>query len=271
MLILHAEGQTGNIFFTYLRYIGDCLETGEKIIVLSPDLSLEHYPNLIKSRLIYFPFYFKTFSNIIGSKNNIKALYYLFGNKYITKLLKYFFIIIPNVQYIIAPTGSNQSKNHFKYTDKIRKIFTPNQQTTKSVEAIFNEKRITHQIICGIHLRFGDYKTFQGGRYYFSQEQYHSKMLEVKEIFHDQRVAFFISSNEKINMSVFNGCDCFSIPNSNAVKDLYALSISDYIVGPPSTFSGWASYYGDTLLYFIEDIEKRININSFFQIFDVWS
>lgn len=271
MIILHAEGQTGNKFFTYLRYLGDCIETGEKIIILSPDISLHYYPNLIDSKLIQFPFYFKLTSNIIGYKNNIKMLYYLFGNKYITRLLNRFFKIIPGVQFIVAPTGSNQSKNHFKHSKKIKKLFTPNQEVVKSVESAFNEKKTTPKIICGVHLRFGDYKTFEGGKYYFSLKQYHLKMLEIKEAFPNQDVAFFISSNENIDLSAFNGCDCFTIPKSNAAIDLYALSMADYIIGPPSTFSGWASYYKNTPIYFIEDIKEKIKKNSFVQIFDIWS
>ena len=270
MIILHAEGQTGNKFFTYLRYIGDSLETGEKLIVLSPDISIQHYPNFLKSKIIQFPFYYKSVSKALGYKNNINFLYYLFGNKYITKLLKTVFKVIPNIQFVVAPTGSNKSKNHFKYTSEIKKIFTPSFHIIESVKSKFNEVKTSHQIICGVHLRFGDYKTFQGGKFYYKEQQYHQKMLEVKAIFPNKKVVFFISSNEKIDLSIFSECDCFTIPKSNATKDLYGLSLSDYIIGPPSTFSGWASYYGNTPLYFIEDINHNIQKNSFFQIFDVW-
>lgn len=271
MIILHAEGQTGNKFFTYLRYIGDSLESKEKIVILSPDISIQHYPNFLNTKIILFPFYFKSVSRVIGYKNNINYLYYLFGNKFSTNFLKIILKVIPNIQFIVAPTGSNKSLNHFKHSAEIKKIFTPSLQITRMVQSIFNEKRITHQVICGVHLRFGDYKTFQDGKYYYSLKQYHSKMLEVKSIFYDYEVAFFISSNEKIDLSVFTECDCFTIPDGNATKDLYGLSLSDYIIGPPSTFSGWASYFGNTPLYFIEDIDRIIEKDSFFQIFDVWS
>ncbi|MDD4728555.1 MAG: hypothetical protein PHN55_07370 [Dysgonamonadaceae bacterium] len=271
MIILNAAGQTCNKFFTYLKYLGDSLETGEKIVILSPDVSLQHYPNLINSKQIKFPFYFKVISNVIGYQKNIKYLYFLFGNRYSIKFLNSFFKLIPRVRFINAPTGSNKSKNYNKHTTEIKNIFTPNQQIIQNVESVFNEIRITHQIICGVHLRYGDYKTFEGGKYYYSEDQYHSKMLEIKEIFPDQNVAFFISSNEKIDLSKFSECNCFTIPNSNAAKDLYGLSLTDYIIGPPSTFSGWASYYGNTPLYFIEDISEEIKKESFFQIFDIWT
>lgn len=270
MIILHAEGQTGNKFFTYLRYIGDSLETGEKIIILSPDISIRHYPGFFRTKLVKFPFYFKSVSKVIGYQNNIKLLYYLFGNKYATRLLKIVFKLVPGMRFIVAPTGSNKSKNHFKHRAEIKKIFTPSLQVTQNVESVFDKILTTHHIICGVHLRFGDYKTFHGGKYYFSKQQYHSKMLEVKEIFPDKKVAFFISSNETIDLSIFEECDCFTVPDGNATKDLYGLILANYIIGPPSTFSGWASYYGNTPLYFIEDLNKKIKKSSFFHIFDVW-
>lgn len=270
MIILHAEGQTCNKFFTYLKYLGDSLESGEKIVILSPDADIQYYPDLLSTKLIKFPFYFRFISNTIGYKNNIKVLYFLFGNKYITKLLKNAFKIIPGVSFIIAPTGSNKSKNYQKHDAEIKRRFTPTQEIMKSVESVFDIKRLSTQIICGVHIRYGDYKNWEGGKYYFSVQQYHAKMLEVKEIFSNKNVAFFISSNEKIDLSEFSGCDCFTIPNSNAPKDLYGLGLSDYLIGPPSTFSGWASYYGNKPLYFIEDPNNKIEISSFKHVFDMW-
>ena len=94
MIILHTKGQTGNKFFTYLRYLGDSFETGEKIIVLSPDISLQHYPNIITTKLLKFPFYSNFVTNLIGYQNNIRVLNILFGNKYIIKLLKYCYSLL---------------------------------------------------------------------------------------------------------------------------------------------------------------------------------
>ena len=88
-------------------------------------------------------------SKVFGYHKNIKALFYLFGNKYSTMVLKNVFKIVPSVQFIVAPTGYNKSKNHFKHTAEINKIFMPNQVIVQSVTAIFSEIRITHQIIVG--------------------------------------------------------------------------------------------------------------------------
>jgi hypothetical protein len=35
----------------------------------------------------------------------------------------------------------------------------------------------------------------------------------------------------------------------SAVEDLYSLARCDYLLGPPSTFSLWASFYGNVPLH----------------------
>jgi hypothetical protein len=44
---------------------------------------------------------------------------------------------------------------------------------------------------------------------------------------------------------------------------LYVLAGCHYLVGPPSTFTLWASYYGATPLYQVEDPDKAFSINDF--------
>jgi hypothetical protein len=95
-------------------------------------------------------------------------------------------------------------------------------------------------------------------------------MLNIKKLFPDRSVAFFISSNENIDLALFPDCTCFSLPSSNSVKDLYGLSQCDYIIGPPSTFSAWAAYHGDTYLYFIENPAAEITLSKFKKGLDIW-
>ena len=50
------------------------------------------------------------------------------------------------------------------------------------------------------------------------------------------------------------------------IEDLYALSICDYILGPPSTFSMWASFYGGVPLRFIKHSNDKIFLREFSRI-----
>lgn len=270
MKILHAYGQTCNKFFTYINYIADGIETGEKIVILSPDITTRYYSNLRKSGVVKFPFYRQSLINTIGYNRYVHWLSSFWGNRYSVKIAYLFFKLVPSVDFVTAPTGSYRSPHRLKHDLALKKFFTPDHIITSEVESVFGKIKKNHDIICGVHFRFGDYRSWQGGRYYYSKQQYYAAMLNFKKLFPDQSVAFFVSSNENIDLTLFPDCTCFSLPNSNSVKDLYGLSQSDYIIGPPSTFSAWAAYHGSKYLYFIEDPAVEITLSNFKKGLDIW-
>ncbi|MFT5251285.1 MAG: hypothetical protein ACI87N_000261 [Flavobacteriales bacterium] len=271
MKIVQANGQTCNKFWTYANYLADSIETGEKIIILAPDISIKDYSNLMSSKIIKFPFYFESISKIIGYRSNIKLLNFILANKVSTKIFSIFFIFIPRVHFVDAHTGGYISGKRGKYKKVLDELFAPNQIIIDEVNSIFETYKEKKKIICGVHMRRGDYKEFEGGKYFYSNEQYHSLMLNIISVFPEKEVSFFVASNEHIDFSAFDNCDCFSIPNGSATKDLLGLSICDYIIGPSSTFSGWASYYSNIPIYFIENPNNKIDKSSFFQIMEIWN
>ena len=113
----------------------------------------------------------------------------------------------------------------------------------------------------GVHIRRGDYKRFEGGKWFYTPEQYYEKMKELSalKMFEGKKIAYVICTNEK-NIS-FPAEGNFTIFNERRhfVEDLYLLSKCDYIMGPPSTFSGWASFYGEVPLYMLKEINTRIS------------
>lgn len=270
MIILNALGQTCNKLFTYLHYLGDSIETEEKLIILSPDITIKDFPNIKSSNLIKFPLFNELLSKLIGYNFYIKTLRILFANKYSLKLLALVFKPIPGIRLIVAPTNSNNSKNYLNHIPELKKVFTPKPEIIAEVNSLFKNYRKNHEIICGIHIRRGDYKSWRNGKYYYSPSQYKIVMEKINSAFTNKSILFFISSNEKIDSSIFLNLNCFSIPHSSAVKDLYGLSICDFIAGPPSTYSGWASFYGDTPLYFIENPNNEIEISQFKHILEIW-
>lgn len=103
-------------------------------------------------------------------------------------------------------------------------------------------------------MRRGDYSTWHDGRYYYSLDQYADCCKTLMKHFKDKKVVFFLSSNEKLEL----GNSWGNIPNfilscSTPIHDLYALSKCNYIIGPPSTFSSWASFMGNVPLAYIYD------------------
>jgi hypothetical protein len=116
-----------------------------------------------------------------------------------------------------------------------------------------------------VHVRKGDYKHWQDGKYFFSDLQYAFFMKLISEIFinNGNKIKFALCSNEPIS------CDSpmlnYSalISKGTEIEDLCLLSNCDYIIGPPSSFSAWASFIGKVPLLHIENEAQDINLDKF--------
>lgn len=47
------------------------------------------------------------------------------------------------------------------------------------------------------------------------------------------------------------------------IEDMYAPAGCDYIVGPPGSFSNWASFYGQAPIHLLYDLNEAISLQSF--------
>jgi hypothetical protein len=132
------------------------------------------------------------------------------------------------------------------------------------------ELRQQTDIVVGVHIRRGDYATWNDGRFFYSLEEYHQFMLRIQQLYSDKRVGFFISSNEDFSLDIFQGCKCrrFGKEPSGAILDLYTLSICDRIIGPFSSYSRWASFFGEVPLCFLESKDQQFKEDDFSKIID---
>src|SRR6185312_2200095 len=114
--------------------------------------------------------------------------------------------------------------------------------------------------IVGVHIRKGDYSTFNEGKWFYSNSDYSTfmKNLLKLQLFKEKKIGFLLCSDEKINEADFIG---FNVIKSTGhfIEDLYALSCCDFIMGPTSTYSGWASFYGKKPLLHITEKEMKFN------------
>lgn len=97
--------------------------------------------------------------------------------------------------------------------------------------------------LIGVHARRGDYRSFHNGDYYFDDRLLARQM---KYLNWSKESKFVLFSNEKIDLDYFRneGLEVYNWQGS-ATDDLCCLSMCDYIMGPPSTYSWWASMYGN--------------------------
>ncbi len=114
----------------------------------------------------------------------------------------------------------------------------------------------------GVHVRRGDYKTFQGGRFYYSDQQY----VRIIRYYYDncyprERLSVYICGNDpNLDKDYYREHlkDFFvHFPEGNPAEDLCLLSMCDNLIGPPSTFTLVASMYRDVPLYWIEDPARQ--------------
>ncbi len=149
-----------------------------------------------------------------------------------------------------------------KHLDFITSYFKPLKTFRDSAENTVLPLKNDFKTVVGIHIRRGDYKNFLGGKYFYELEAYKSVMNRIADIFGKEKTAFVICSNEEIDLSDFNGLNVFKGPG-HFVADLHALSLCDYIAGPPSTFSMWASFYGQKPLWQIKNVKQNPTVESF--------
>ena len=149
-----------------------------------------------------------------------------------------------------------------KHASKIRDFFKPIKKIRLKVEKSFPQREKDKCLVVGVHIRKGDYSNWKGGKYDYPVCDYITIMNKILDLFPDNRLSFLICSNVTLEAEIFNEFD-ITISHNSPVEDLYALSMCDLIFGPPSTFTQWASFYGEKPLLHIYNTEEEFNQNSF--------
>lgn len=151
-----------------------------------------------------------------------------------------------------------------KHEDAIRSFFVPAPSFEKSLDLFF-EKHFSDptETIIGIHIRRGDYKTFEDGKYFYAIEDYSEVIRQLAVLFKDRNPHFLVCSNEAIALGAGLENIRMTPGPGHELMDMYALSRCRYIAGPPSTYSMWASFYGSRPLYMIKDVTCSIKETDF--------
>lgn len=168
---------------------------------------------------------------------------------------------------ILAEGWYVQFPNLFlKYKEEIKTLFAFLPEVEQKVDerlSVTNKEAIK----LGVHIRRGDYATWQGGKYLFSDEQYISIIQQFVEQHSDRPVEIFICGNDpKLDKEHYKqsfGADNVYFPDGNPGEDLCLLSKCNYLIGAPSTFTLVASMYHDLPLYWIKDINAPLSESSF--------
>ena len=265
-VICDAPGQTCNRLWTYVASVAQCIVEHKKMVIIFYDWTIEDFPNLLHCKFIWFPLYHKWYLERGNGWNNYKGLTWkVTHNKTWNRIFKFLgftkgWLTMNDTGYIV------QTKKELQH------IFCPRQEITDKAEKMMETIRQTADIVIGVHIRHGDYKTWRNGRYYYTLEDFHHFMLQIKELYSDKRLAFFISSNEVFSVDVFKNCNCYRFGKepSGDILDLHTLSLCDSIIGPWSTYSRWASFIGEVPLCFIKGNRQHLSPDDFSVVTDFY-
>jgi hypothetical protein len=149
-----------------------------------------------------------------------------------------------------------------KHAAKIREYFRPSAVIENSSREIIARIRQKADIVVGVHVRRGDYRIWKNGKFFFEIDQYAAWMRSLAAQFGDRKVTFLVSSDELHHRGEFADLPV-EILTGSALDALSALARCDFIFGPPSTFSQWASFYGNAPLLHLWNRNESVSIAKF--------
>jgi hypothetical protein len=144
-----------------------------------------------------------------------------------------------------------------RHAEKIRAYFRPIEEYERASREAVERLRRGADIVVGVHIRHGDYRVWRGGEYYFPAARYAGWMQEFAAQFPGRKVAFFVCSDEPRSADEFPGL-AVGLGAGSPLGDLCALARCDYIFGPQSTFTQWASFYGNRPLLLLKNAHDRV-------------
>ncbi len=154
-----------------------------------------------------------------------------------------------------------------KYRDEIVRLFAFKPEIAERATQTFARCTAGADVAIGVHVRRGDYATWNGGRYYFSDEAYAQAIARVAALFPGRRVCAIVCGNapqpDPAKMAKLLPGIAVSFPRGGEADDLCLLSLCHRIMGPPSTFSLVASMYRDTPLWWMRSADEQPTPDSF--------
>lgn len=140
-----------------------------------------------------------------------------------------------------------------KYREEVMHKFRPAPEYALKIDEFWNSLDEDSYKI-GVHIRRTDYKQHLNGRYYFELDRYISEMRKIAKRHKGNKITFLVFSDEPRTQAEFSEFKDAKVVLSNNlfIVDLFLLSKCHELLGPPSTFTQFASWYGQNQLNVIE-------------------
>jgi hypothetical protein len=147
-----------------------------------------------------------------------------------------------------------------KHATQIRERLAPSSETKKVVLDLLGSIP-PDGLLVGLHIRRGDYAKWLGGLHYHSWEQYGEWLKQTHDILlrRGHKPTYILCSDEPPPSDIFSALPV-RVGQRSPMTDLYALASCKLVLGPPSSFGSWASFYGEVPRVVLKagDIVKNI-------------
>lgn len=284
IVISDKPGQLGNMLFLFAHFIGRAIENNFQVINPAFDNYARYFPSLKDDFLCRYPAQKSRF----GDSEFVKSTIYKASNVLVRTLRRLGGKLGPvraltitewdttyplnNVAFLETLSSSRlifvrgwlfrDQEMVNKHAETIRRFFEPLGEHQRNVAALIKRARVETDVLIGVHIRHGfiDFENMR--QYYYEAEEYGDMMERARALFPGQRVNFLICSDRKQNPEVFSRFN-FLFGNDHVLEDMYSFAQCDYILGPPSTYTMWASFYGKVPLALVSDPKHSLTLSDF--------
>ncbi|MDI9314397.1 MAG: alpha-1,2-fucosyltransferase [Hydrotalea sp.] len=147
-----------------------------------------------------------------------------------------------------------------KYTDRLRIKYrvAPERllDNEQSILKKINYYKENKTILIGLHIRRGDYRTWQNGKYFYPDDVWTNCIEKIAHYNKNQKFVFVLFSNEEITIKLKYK---HIVSTARWHVDHYLMSLCDYIIGPPSTFPLWAALHSAVKIHWIDSVMNDKN------------
>lgn len=277
VIIGNINGQLANQLFIFSHFAANAVEYGYELHNPIFNEHAVHFKsgfNMFEGKPIFVKYRFNIPARWVNKLNQIAKkvvkksrfhIYYSLGNEQGFDLNDSTFLKDARTKIVITDGWLFRDyRNLTKHATFIRRMFAPNRIYQDRVDQLTQTIRRPNIVLIGVHIRRGDYSKWQGGKYFFDDGVYLKKMLALRSVMKSagKEALFLLCSNERIDKSHFRVVDVVDGVGGR-IEDLYSLSKCDYIIGPPSSYSMWASFYGRVPLFHIESRDSDPLLGSF--------
>ncbi len=254
-IICDCPGQLCNRLWSYLDTVSWAVKNNKKVAILFWDENIKYFDRFRNCKYVSFPFYNRAMLTKYGDKWGRFVVRKLHSKK----LQSFYSSGIGRKLGFVEGWPLRECDRYYpSVKQEVNQLFTPNDPIKKRVDSLFDSLRRSGKFVVGIHIRRGDYKIWRDGMYFYDHLTYSKWMAQLVALNPDKSVCFYIASNEPVPDDLMQRFDSYTIEHACAVDDLYALSLCDAIIGPPSTFSQWASMMGSVKYRVMKHQEDEI-------------